>query len=61
MESENREMLFDMASDHLEQVNLAIEAQYLPILEKHRQLLRQRMTENLLNEQYPSTRFIPEN
>lgn len=57
----NREMLFDMASDHLEQVNLAIEAQYLTILEKHRQLLRQWMTENLLNEQYPSTRFIPEN
>lgn len=57
----NREMLFDMENDRLEQTNLAIESRYKDELIKHRQMLRQWMDENLIGEQYPSTRFIPIN
>lgn len=57
----NREMLFDMENDRLEQTNLAIESRYKDELIKHRQMLRRWMEENLIGEQYPSTRFIPIN
>lgn len=57
----NREMLFNMENDRLEQTNLAIEARYKDELLKHRQMLRRWMEENLIGERYPSTRFIPLN
>lgn len=57
----NREMLFDMEKDRLEQTNLAIERVYKDEILKHRRILRQWMEHNLIGEQYPSTRFIPVN
>lgn len=55
----NREMLFDMDNDRLEQTNLAVEARYADELKRHREMLRRWMQENLPAERYPSTRFIP--
>ncbi|MDE6267698.1 MAG: sulfatase-like hydrolase/transferase [Muribaculaceae bacterium] len=57
----NREMLFDMDNDRLEMTNLAVEARHHDQLLLHRQLLRDWMQQNLIGEQYPSTRFIPVN
>ncbi|MDE6332371.1 MAG: sulfatase-like hydrolase/transferase [Muribaculaceae bacterium] len=55
----NREMLFDMENDRLEQTNLAIEARYSEEIKRHRSMLRKWMENNLAGELYPSTRFIP--
>lgn len=55
----NREMLFDMDTDRLEMTNLAIESRYKPVLERHRELLRLWMEDNLPPMEYPLTRLIP--
>lgn len=57
---ENREMLFDMDNDRLEMTNLSIESKYRPELLRHRELLHQWMSENILDGQYSLRRLIPE-
>lgn len=56
---ENREMLFDMDNDRLEMTNLAIESKYRPELLRHRELLRQWMSENIPDGPYSLRRLIP--
>ncbi len=56
---ENREMLFDMDNDRLEMTNLSIESKYRPELLRHRELLHQWMSENILDGQYSLRRLIP--
>lgn len=56
---ENREMLFDMDNDRLEMTNLAIESKYRPELLRHRELLRQWMSQNIPDGPYSLRRLIP--
>ncbi|MBJ2183048.1 MAG: sulfatase-like hydrolase/transferase [Muribaculaceae bacterium] len=55
----NREQLYDMRNDRGEMRNLAIEARYRDELLRHRELLRQWMTENPLDGKTAPVSVIP--
>ena len=55
----NREMLYDMQTDRGEMRNLAIEGRHKPVLEEHREMLRQWMSQHPIPGRLSPVRLIP--